>query len=150
MNKIKFLYLLIVVLVLTNIGLVVFMYLHHPPHPMHGEGPKKEIAQKLEFSPEQVEKYEIIIKEHRSSIKEIESKIRTSKNNLYSLLKSDETDQKDDIINQLGELQKEIENAHFKHFEKLKALCTEKQLNNFNQLTEELGKLFAPPHPPKK
>lgn len=135
---------------MTNIGLVVFMYSHKPPHPMHGEGPKKEIAQKLDFSPDQLEKYEIIIKEHRSSIKEIESKIRTSKNNLYSLLKSNETDQKEDIINNLGELQKEIEIAHFKHFEKLKALCTEEQMSDFNHLTEELGKLFAPPHPPKK
>lgn len=150
MTKIKFLYIIIVILVAANIGLVSFMYFHKPPHPMHGEGPKKEITEKLNFSPEQAAKYEVIIKEHRASIDKIESEIKVSKNHLFALLKFDIIEKRDSIIGHLGMLQTEIEMAHYNHFEKLKALCTAEQMPKFDNLTKELGRLFAPPHPPKR
>lgn len=150
MNKVKFLYLLIAILVATNVGVLLFMFSHKPPHPPMEGGPKNEIAHKLNFSPEQVEKYETIIKDHRSSIDKIESEIKTSKNNLFSTLKLSKSTKKDSIITKLGDLQEEIESAHYSHFEKLKAICIPEQMDEFEELTNELGRLFAPPHPPKK
>lgn len=37
---------------------------------------------------------------------------------------------------------------HFKHFEDIKALCMKDQLDDYNSLTKQLARLFAPP-PPK-
>ena len=150
MNKIKFLYLIIVILIGTNIGLVLFMYTHKPPHPMNAGGPKKVISEKLHFTANQEKEYEAIIKEHQTTVQKIESKIRSSKNSLFELLKTNDSSKKDSIIQQLGVLQTEIESAHFNHFKSLKGICKPDQMAAFNQLTEELNKLFAPPIPPKK
>ena len=92
----------------------------------------------------------MIIKKHRTRIDSIEKKIRTNKDALFTLLKSDDSNKRDSIITNLGGLQMEIESAHYSHFEKLKAICTPEQMDEFEELTKELGRLFAPPHPPKK
>jgi len=150
MNKVKFLYIVIVLLAFTNVGLMLNMYLHKPPHPNHHGGPKKVIVEKLGFDQKQSDAYDVIIKKHRTRIDSIEKKIRTNKDALFTLLKSDDSNKRDSIITNLGGLQMEIESAHYSHFEKLKAICTPEQMDEFEELTKELGRLFAPPHPPKK
>lgn len=150
MNKIKFLYIIIIVLVATNIGVLFNMYLHRPPHPVREGGPKKIIVEKLGFDKKQEAEYEIIIKQHKSSVKALENKIRKNKDALFALLKTDDTTKKDSLITNLGTFQMEIESAHFKHFEAIKGICTTDQLDKFNELTNELGRLFAPPGMPKK
>ena len=144
MNKIKFLYIIIALLVATNIGVLLNMYLHKPPHPRHDDGPKKVIVEKLGFNEKQEAEYEIIIKQHRSRVKAIENKIRKNKDALFTLLKSDDTTKKDSIITNLGTFQMEIESAHYKHFEAIKEICSADQLDEFKSLTKELGRLFAP------
>lgn len=149
MSKIKFLYIIIVLLVATNAGVLLNMYLHKPPHPHKPGGPKKIIIEKLGFDQKQEAAYEVIIKQHRSSVKAIENKIRKNKDALFTLLKTDDTSKKDSIITNLGGLQMEIESTHYKHFEDIKEICNEDQLDKFNELTNELGRLFAPPGIPK-
>ena len=150
MNKVKFLYIIIVLLVATNAGVLLNMYLHKPPHPNRGEGPKKIIIEKLDFDTNQADAYEVVIKQHHSSINSIEKKIRKNKDALFTLLKTDDLNQKDSVISNLGNLQMEIEYAHYKHFEAIKEICHEDQLDKFNELTSELGRLFAPPGMHKK
>jgi len=95
MNKIKFLYIIIALLVATNIGVLLNMYLHKPPHTQHAGGPKKVIVEKLGFNEKQEAEYEIIIKQHRLRVKAIENKIRKNKDALFTLLKTDDTTKKD-------------------------------------------------------
>ncbi len=150
MSKVKFLYIIIVLLVATNVGVLINMYMHKPPHPMHTGGPRKVIIEKLGFDKKQADAYEAIINEHRSSIRDIEHNIRTNKDALFTLLKTDDNVKKDSIITNLGSLQMEIENAHYEHFSAIKSICNDDQIDEFNKLTNELGRLFAPPGIPKK
>jgi len=150
MNKVKFLYIVIVLLAFTNIGLILNMYLHKPPHPGNIEGPKKIIVEKLGFNQKQSDAYDLIIKQHRTSIESIESKIRKNKDALFTVLMSEDSDKKDSIITNLGGLQMEIEAAHYKHFEAIKSICKKDQMQQFDELTNELGGLFAPGPPKKK
>lgn len=150
MNKVKFLYIIIILLVTTNVAVLLNMYLHKPPHPHNFEGPKKIIVDKLEFDSKQADAYTEIIKQHRTSIESTEQKIRTTKDKLFATLKLNKTLKRDSLIAELGVLQVEIESAHYVHFEAIKALCKEDQMERFNELTAELGRLFAPKGMPRK
>jgi protein CpxP len=150
MNKVKFLYIIIVLLVATNASVLLGVYLHRPHHPHNEGGPKKFIIEKLGLDEAQTKTYDIIIKQHRSSIKSIENNIRKNKDVLFTLLKEDDVTKKDSIITNLGALQMEIESAHYIHFEAIKKICNDEQLERFDDLTKELGRLFSPPKPPKK
>ncbi|MEJ6584225.1 MAG: hypothetical protein QNL61_01425 [Crocinitomicaceae bacterium] len=150
MNKVKFLYIIIVLLVATNVSVLLGMYLHRPPHPHNEGGPKKFIVEKLGFDEAQTNAYDLIIKQHRSSIQSIENNIRRNKDALFTLLKEDDITTKDSIINNLGALQMGVEAAHYAHFEAVKKICNDEQLERFDELTNELGRLFSPPKKPKQ
>ena len=150
MNKVKFLYIIIVLLVATNVSVLLNIYFHKPPHPHNENGPKKIIVEKLGFDKTQSEAYDVIIKQHQVKIKSIENKIRKNKDALFALLKEDDLSTKDSVVSNLGSLQMEIESAHYTHFEAIKKICKDDQLERFDELTKELGSLFAPPKPPNK
>ena len=85
-------------------------------------------------------------------IEKLDRNIRHTKNDLYSLLMKAAVDVKvkDSLIAQLNLYQKQIEETHFKHFEDIKKICHPYQMENYNELTEELARIFAPkPHGPK-
>ncbi|MDN3675870.1 hypothetical protein QWY90_00745 [Flavobacterium paronense] len=37
-----------------------------------------------------------------------------------------------------------MKKTHFKHFVDIKKLCHKDQMEDFNELTEDLGRIFAP------
>ena len=153
MNKTKVLSFLVIVLVALNItSLMVFVLnkAHHPPHQSIEKGPKNIIIKKLHFNKKQVIAYEGLIKEHRLKIESIDNKIKSLKTELYLLLKEDNHEKSKDLINQINSLQKEIENHHYQHFIAIKKLCKDEQIQHFNNLTNELAKLFSPHPKPQK
>lgn len=151
MNKTKLLITGIVILVVLNITLMIILLIskpHQMPHPQNGEGPKHIIIEKLHFNKKQIGKYEVMISNHQEQIKQQEESIRIAKHDLFNLLQQEDYSQKDSIIDFIANTQNKIENIHFNHFNELKMLCNETQLNDFNELSNELARLFAP-HPPK-
>ena len=64
---------------------------------------------------------------------------------MYSQLKLSvvNTVVKDSLITLFLANQKNIEEAHFKHFQDIKSICKASQLQDFNSLTQELSKLFS-------
>lgn len=153
MDKIKLLTYSVIALILLNICVIAFM-VWRKPQPPFGPGhrnPKEIIIHRLSLDKQQVKSYEKLISWHRHRIDSIDNQIRKSKQQLFSLLAAAPIDKKkkDSIINLLATLEKETEQTHFKHFQDIKALCRDKQLEDFNELTHELAKLFGPPPPPK-
>ncbi len=154
MNKTKILIIGVVILVVLNVGLMAIILLnkpphHQPPHLAKRIEPKHIIIERLQLDTEQVSDYESLIQKHREQIHEQEEKIRIAKQGLFNLLQYDDYSQKDSIINYISDTQKMIENIHFSHFNDIKNLCTENQMNEFNNLSKELTHLFSP-HPPKR
>lgn len=151
MNKTKILVVSVVALMLVNVALIVSLMVgnstHIPPH-RNEQGPKYIIIERLHFSNEQVADYEKLIEMHRQQIREQEEKIRLAKNELFGSLKNNNYPEKDSLIELISQTQKSIENIHFNHFNDVKNLCTSEQIENFNALSDDLAKLFAP-HPPK-
>jgi hypothetical protein len=159
MTKIKLLSIAVIGLLLINIGILAFLFLSKPMHlPVDGpggkrEGPKLIIIEKLHFDKEQVARYEKLIDLHQKTVRELDGQIRETKNQLYATLAEETDKNKDSLQNKLGEIQRQIEFAHYSHFEEIKKLCKPGQMEYFKNLTAELAKFFAPgkksPPPPR-
>ncbi|UPT70504.1 MAG: hypothetical protein M0D53_15715 [Flavobacterium sp. JAD_PAG50586_2] len=149
MEKTKLLTIAVIGLLLINLGTLGFLLLngkeHRPPNGGRPE-PKEIIIEKLNFDKKQQDDYAKLIQWHRGEITRLDDNIRQAKNELYSQLSQTETNAKtkDSLISVINFNQKQIEHTHFKHFEDIKKLCRKDQMENFNALTEELSRIFAP------
>ncbi|MES2515746.1 MAG: hypothetical protein V4580_16455 [Bacteroidota bacterium] len=145
MSKVKFLSILSIGLLISNVALILFMICHKPPHPKH-EGPRDIIVEKLGFDDIQVKAYDQLIKWHQDEITKTEKEILVLKNRLYSNLTGEtESAANDSIINEIGKVQLKIENIHYKHFQDLNNLCKADQKKAFKNLTIEIATLFSHP-----
>jgi protein CpxP len=147
MSKNKIYSVLIIVLLLTNTILVGFMVLN-PKRQMRKENqnPKEVISNRLQFNEAQSAQYSSLVILHRTAVRAKDAQIHASKKSLYSLLTSDDLikKQEDSIINRLGNLQRDIEILHFKHFQDIKKICGPAQEDAFNKLAKTLTTLFKP------
>lgn len=158
MEKTKLLTITVIGLLLLNFATLGFLFIsgtkgHKPPHdiPEGRHEPKEIIIERLHFDANQQKEYGQLIEWHRGEIRQLEDSIRVSKNELYMLLNDDKIDEKAKVtlINEIALFQKQIEATHFKHFEDIKKLCKPEQQVYFNELTEELGRLFYRNKPPR-
>lgn len=91
---------------------------------------------------EQVGVYEEEVEKHRASISTLEKQIRKIKEQLYSNLSSSEN-LPEEQLQQLTNFQSEIEKVHYEHFLAIKNICNKNQLENFEDLTKALAKIFS-------
>ena len=152
MDKIKLLTFSVIALLILNIATLLFLILSTDggfQGRKNRPRPDKIIIDKLHFDEKQQKEYRELIHWHRSKINDLDSQVRHTKHELYlQLLKSDvDVVIKDSLLNNLSDLQKQIENTHFKHFQDIKRLCMKEQIQDFDNLTEELTTIFN--HPPK-
>jgi periplasmic protein CpxP/Spy len=153
MNKNKFLTYSVVALFIINIITLSFFFFKKDtrPNERNRPRPKEIIIDKLDFDKQQIESFDKLIKVHKSSIEALDHKIKDSKNNLYQQLSISENQIViDSILSTLNKYKSEIELIHFNHFLDIKKLCKPEQLDNYNDLTLELSKIFAPKGMPKK
>ncbi len=113
--------------------------------------PREIIVKKLGFTSNQIEQYDITITKHQNKIKALDDSIRKTKNELYSRLKESvsEINTNDSLVSQINNYQKQIEITHYNHFIEIKKLCNKQQLEKFNDLTNELSKIFSGKRKPK-
>ena len=155
MNKIILINNDVIRLLVINIEVLAIIFLKHSPPPLNdmarGEGPKKIIIERLKFNSEQEKEYEIIIIEHRTKTKELNKKSRELHDELYSLLINNTINKttSDSIIQIIAENQKAIDNLNFDHFQKIKAICKNEQIENYNNFILDLTHLFGPQQGPR-
>jgi periplasmic protein CpxP/Spy len=153
MDKIKLLTFSVILLLVINIGTLLFLVFSFGDglHGLrHRPKPDKIIIGKLHLSEKQQKQYRELIHWHRSQINNLESHIQHTKHELYLQLLKPDVDQivKDSLIDHLSKIQKKIEDTHFKHFQDIKKICTKEQIQDFDDLTEELTTIFN--HPPPR
>lgn len=147
MNKIKLLTYAVFGLLILNIGIIVFLSISRPNFERDNSHrkPKDIIIEKLHFNQNQIKKYESIIEIYRNKVDSLHHNTRVIKVQLYSLLKLPNLNskKKDSLIQLVLLNQKKIEEVNFKHFQDIKSICNQTQIENFNLLTEELAQLFS-------
>ncbi|MCF8464227.1 MAG: hypothetical protein K9G41_05275 [Flavobacteriales bacterium] len=136
-----------------NIGTLAFFLKqnHHKqrPHGRNEAGPKDIVIEKLKLNDEQIATYNQLIVEHQLAIRENDSLMMATRHELYNQLMNQDQTEIDIQLNAVAKLQKQVEIVHFQHFQKLKSLCSEDQLSDFEELAEEMAALFngvRPPH----
>lgn len=143
MNKIRLLWAMIILLLLSNLLLAAFIYLRRPPR---HEGPRNVIIEQLHFDKSQVAQYDQLIQAHRDSISAKERDLLRIKNELYAYLIIDEDTAKSEfLLGALNATQLQIERIHYRHFRDIKTLCRPDQSIYFEQLTQEIAGLFMSP-----
>lgn len=146
MNKVTILSIVAALLLISNLTLVAFTFMHHRPGRPGIDDPKNKIIEKLHFDAAQVKDYEKLIQWHQKEIRAKQEQIMNLKNLLYgSLAQGTPELNRDSLITQLGQLQMDIEQIHTRHFLDIRALCKEDQQKYFADLSQEIASLFAPP-----
>lgn len=143
MNKIKLLTFAVIGLLLLNFATLSFLFLNAPGGNHHK--PQEIIIDKLHFDENQQAQYKQIIQWHRGRINDLDGNFKQTKENLYHLLLASNVDEKkkDSLISALANYQREIEITHFKHFQEIKKICRKDQMQDYNDLTSELSKIFS-------
>lgn len=151
MQKTKFLSILAIGLLLSNLILLVYIFQGRagsPPPDHRPDRPRNIIIERLHFTNAQIEEYDHLIQQHRSAIEDADRRIMQLKNRLYSQLSTSVGDmEKDSLLNAIAETQRSIESIHYHHFEDIKKLCTPEQAKDFDMLATDLASLFSHPHP---
>lgn len=155
MNNSKINSIALIVLVTINLVLLGFIFKNKSQHPnehfdKHPIQPKDIISNKLNFDANQISIYTIEIQKHRTEISSLDDQIKSSKQQLYSLLNTNNSIKSDSLIEDLAALQKKIEITHYNHFLKIKSICKPNQIKDFEELTTELSRLFSKEHPNPK
>ena len=154
MKKDSILIVCIIALLLLNLGTLGFLFSEStghkpPPKPILPEmqKPGELIIERLNFDKTQQKLYQELIQEHHKAIRLLENKRFNLKEILYHSLKK-EDHSIDTIVEQLGNLQKEIELTHYNHFTEIKAICKPEQMNAFDSLAEDFANIFNSKPPP--
>jgi len=152
MNKTKVLGFAVIALLVLNFGILAFLFLSkNNDGPRGKKMPREIVIEKLHFDESQIVEYDKTIKLHQETIRSIDDSIRNTRNELYKLLNSETIDssKRDSLYLKFADFQKQIETTHFNHFLEIKKLCKKEQLTDFNNLTEELSKIFNNRRKPK-
>ena len=155
---------IIIVLVLINISTLVFLwysYKMRPPLPPPPPPPLAEFDRKppmldfmikeLNFDESQGKKLGDILDSHHKSVGDISDSMRILKDAISGEIENAKMDEKKikSIAKQIGDMQTQIEILRYEHFENIKSICTNGQLELFNGMIKNLMSHPNPDvHPP--
>jgi Spy/CpxP family protein refolding chaperone len=158
MSKTKLLYGIIGLLILLNTSILVLVLAQpHPPRPdeQHRPDPKNVIISELQFDAAQQAAFATSMHKHHDQIEQLDERLLATRQQLYQLLATNQPDlaKKSEYMQQDLQIQAQIEETHWQHFQEIKQICRPDQLPKFAQLTTKFSQLFSkkghPPHPPR-
>ena len=142
-TKNKLFIFIIALLLISNIGLVVFFMgmNKHDSRDNRGRGEiTRVLKEEIGFSETQIKEYEEIRMAHREKMRPLFDSIRITKESLYNQLYLPEIN--DSIFNiassAVGEKQQMIDRHLFNHFRTLRELCTAEQQPKFDTMIKHM------------
>ncbi|MFM7023202.1 MAG: hypothetical protein ACKOXB_09505 [Flavobacteriales bacterium] len=144
MNKLKLISYIALVLLLTNILLLCFIFSGKPQH--HGPpNIREEVIEKLKLSEQQVVLYDESIQWHQQEIMKAEKEMMRLKSQLYQGISAGDGERKkDSLLMEIAQIDIQIERIHYYHFQDIKALCSVKQKEEFEKLICEIIQHLRP------
>ena len=142
-TKNKLFIFIIALLLISNIGLVVFfMGMNKPESRDHrGRGEiTRLLKEEIGFNDTQIKQYEEIRMAHREKMRPLFDSMRTAKETLYNQLYLTEIN--DSVFNtassEVGQKQQMIDRHLFNHFRTLRELCTAEQQPKFDSMIKHM------------
>lgn len=151
MNQKKVIYILtamVIVLILLNMTMVGFMFFkdrqscRNPEFGGRGKG--DYLIEKLEFTPEQIAKFEVLRQGHQQTAMPLNKEIMEQKKQFFALINEPKVDslKVDSLSKVITEMHRKVDIVTFYHFKKIREICTAEQQIKFQNLIEE--GLFQP------
>lgn len=135
---------IIIGLVLLNIAVVTFFILNRPRG--HFPPPQERIVEKLMLDEQQKMKFKELVDEHKSKTKSMHNEIRKTKKAAYKKAIVDQ-ENVDSVLMILGEKLIAVDKQNIKHLRSVKKILKKQQLPAFNELMDNIDRVFRPkPH----
>ena len=130
---------LISILIIANITTLAFFWIGHFKNQKENS-PKEFLSKNLNFSKSQKNAYFKLAKEHNESAKIIRDQVKNDKESLFQLLKSDTINDsvRNDKALKVSMSIQSLDILTFEHFRKVRALCTEEQKPQFDELIQKM------------
>lgn len=143
-TKSRLLTLAIILLLLANLATLTIFWLNKegklkPPPQQQTGGPFAFLVKELALDSAQTLAYSKIRNEHQQQVESYRGEIRKSKDALFDLLKgTNSNDSSLEIaLNTIAEKEKAFDKVVFLHFQKVRALCNEKQQQKFDEIIQQ-------------
>lgn len=144
--KNKLLTWLVVTLLVANAGTILFFWINRPERMQDAKGsPREFLVRELELDSSQLDAFQELIEDHQASARSLKNEIRSAKENLFQLLKQPiiPEPEKMKAVQAVTLKIQALELLNLEHFQKLRALCNDKQKKKFDGLLDQLAGLMA-------
>ena len=142
---------LLALLLLANAVTLAFFWVDRAK-PGNGQkgGASGYLIQQLNFSDEQKQKFELLVKEHRMKTQELRPMIKAAKDSMFGLVKQSGVSDsaKRVAAEKASEYIMQLDLYTLDHFQKIREICDPEQQKKFDQILNELTSLLANQRPP--
>ena len=139
----KLLVLLVAVLLIANLALMFYFFVfrsEHKPDPPSSHPVSDFVQKQLGFNADQAARFQQLVSDHKQAVKPVIDDIKKLKDSLYNLLQKPQDDSMAvNLIDKIGERQKDWELMIFHHFQKVRAICDSSQLPKFDSLVHRMA-----------
>lgn len=138
MKKGKFLYILIILLVLLNV--VSMFFLISGPRVFHPNDQK--LKKHLQFTDEQMNQFVDLKDKHRNHINQLTEQLSTLNHQYFTKIITAEPSKDSIILNSILSLTSEMYHENYDHLIDIKNICNEDQLDKFEEFLDQHLKIF--------
>lgn len=138
-SKLSFWKIFAITLLISNTVILAFIFFEKPTR-ADNKGPEKFIIKELKFDEAQIESFNKLKFAHQDSAQRLKNTGRELRENYFKLLRNDTTDNllADQLLIQIVNNQKAIEQVTFSHFQSVKNICDSVQKEKFDNIILEV------------
>jgi hypothetical protein len=138
-SKLSFWKIFAITLLISNMVILAFIFFEKPTR-ADNKGPSNFIIKELNLNAAQIENFNQLKFAHQDSVQSLKNTGRELREDYFKLLRNDTTDKilADQLLIQIANNQKVIEQITFEHFQSVKNICDSVQKDKFDSIILEV------------
>ena len=138
-SKLSFWKIFAIILLISNTVILAFVFFEKPVRG-DNKGPANFIIKELKLEEAQIESFNQLKFAHQDSVQRLKNTGRELRENYFKLLRNDTTDNilADQLLIQIANNQKAIEQITYAHFQSVKNICDSVQKEKFDSIILEV------------
>ena len=140
------------ILLVANIATIIVFWTMKatpppPPNtPKQPAPPASFLTKELNFTSAQQRQFEQLRNEHQQQVHSLRDSMRVAKDLFFGLMNNDKVSDEDlqNAAAKASNYQQQMDIITFKHFKKVKAICTPEQQQNFDKIIQQVIRQIAP------